>query len=517
MPGRRLLFLVGSVLATLLVAPATASALCNGMAATVGGATSGNDTLTGTSGNDVIEGLGGNDTINGAGGNDTICGGDGDDTIDGGSGNDHMEGGTTGQTAGDTVTFVSVTSQLVANLQTQSASNVAGDSDAILEFENLTGTNTFDTLTGNGGPNTIIGLDAADGFQGLGGDDTFIDPDFPVDQGAAIYSDATGPVTGTVGDGVHMASGAGVGTDTLNNIRGIQGSSFNDVLTGDSSTNRNSLFGAGGDDVLEPLGGSDSVDGSTGTDLITYASEGAVTVDLPSFTGTTATGTDTIFEVENVIGSPMGDTITGDSNNNVLDGLGGTDTLMGGDGSDTASFATVASAVVANLATGAATGQGTDTLATIENLTGSDQDDTLTGDAGPNSLLGRDGADNITGGLGADGLFLGVGADTITANDGVVDVIDCEGGGPDSGSVDGPAPAENYITDCDSDDDAVLDFLDACPTTSGAGSEGCAPTVITTPPAQATPTPPGAPKKCKKNKKKQAVGAAKKKCKKKKR
>jgi hypothetical protein len=140
----------------------------------------------------------------------------------------------------------------------------------------------------------------------------------------------------------------------------------------------------------------------------------------------------------------------------------------------------------------------------------------LTGDAGPNALAGRNGADNITGGLGADGFFLGAGADQITANDGVVDVIDCEGGGPDSGSVDGPAPAETYITDCDSDGDTVVDFLDACPTTSGAGSDGCVPSV-TTPPAQATPTKPAAPKKkCKKGFVKKKV-KGKKKCVRKKR
>ncbi len=76
----------------------------------------------------------------------------------------------------------------------------------------------------------------------------------------------------------------------------------------------------------------------------------------------------------------------------------------------------------------------------------------------------------------------GAGLDTIAANDGVVDLIDYEGGGPDSGSVDGPAPAETY-TLCDTDGDAVVDFLDACPTTAAAGADGCVPTAVTPPPA----------------------------------
>jgi hypothetical protein len=100
----------------------------------------------------------------------------------------------------------------------------------------------------------------------------------------------------------------------------------------------------------------------------------------------------------------------------------------------------------------------------------------------------------------ADGFFLGPGLDVVTANDGVVDFIDCEGTAPHSGTVDGPAPAETY-SERDNDGDATVDFLDACPTTSGTGADGCVPSVIATPPAQGTPTNPAAPKKkCKKRK-----------------
>jgi Ca2+-binding RTX toxin-like protein len=521
MPGRRLLLIIAALLAAFLVTPATASALCNGMAATVAGATGGNDTLTGTSGNDVIEGLGGNDTFNGGGGNDTICGGDGDDTIDGGSGNDRMEGGTTGQTNGDTVSFVSVTSQLVASLQAQTATNIAGDSDVIVEFENLTGTNTFDNLTGDNGPNALDGLSAADNLEGLGGDDSITDP-VDGDQDQLHYESSPGP-GGVIVDltaGRVNGTAAGAGTDTVSGVTAASGSAFNDQFIG--SAVRNNFFGGSGDDRFAPLGGPDVIEGEGGDDTVSYAGEsGPVVADLSSGASGNVTapgGDDSVFGSENLIGSGQGDNLTGGSENNVFDGNGGDDTLNGAGGNDTASFASQAAGVDANLGTGAATGQGTDTLANFENLTGSSQDDTLTGDGGPNALSGLDGADNLTGGLGADGFFLGAGADQITANDGIVDTIDCEGGGPDSGSVDGPAPAENYITDCNSDGDAVLDFLDACPTTSATGADGCAPVV--TPPTQTTPTTPAAPatkKKCTKKKKKHAATVAKKKCKKKKR
>ncbi len=193
--------------------------------------------------------------------------------------------------------------------------------------------------------------------------------------------------------------------------------------------------------------------------------------------------------------------------------MGGADHLNGGaGGSDTASFAGLSTAVDANLATGIATGQGTDTLTSIENLTGSLQNDTLTGDGNPNVLSGLNGGDNITGGPGADAFFLGAGADVITANDGVVDAIDCEGGGPDSGSVDGPAPAETY-TLCDGDGDGIVDFLDACPTVMGSGVDGCVPQVVQPPAAGPSQVPAKKKKKCKKRK---HGAAAAKKCKKRK-
>jgi hypothetical protein len=57
----------------------------------------------------------------------------------------------------------------------------------------------------------------------------------------------------------------------------------------------------------------------------------------------------------------------------------GDDTVVGGPGDDTASFSDSTAAVAANLTQGTASGEGTDTLATIERLVGSSQGDRLTG------------------------------------------------------------------------------------------------------------------------------------------
>jgi serralysin len=61
-------------------------------------------------------------------------------------------------------------------------------------------------------------------------------------------------------------------------------------------------------------------------------------------------------------------------------------------------------------------GAGTDTLATIEHLTGSAFSDTLTGSTGANRIAGGAGNDTINGGTGNDTLAGGVGADSFVFN-----------------------------------------------------------------------------------------------------
>src|SRR6185369_2995826 len=108
-----------------------------------------------------------------------------------------------------------------------------------------------------------------------------------------------------------------------------------------------------------------------------------------------------------------------------LIGGAGADSLDGGTGSDTASYATAAASVIASLLspagnTGDAAG---DSYTSIENLTGSNSSDTLTGDGNANTLSGLFGNDILIGGAGADSLDGGSGADTAsysTAATGVV-------------------------------------------------------------------------------------------------
>jgi Ca2+-binding RTX toxin-like protein len=103
------------------------------------------------------------------------------------------------------------------------------------------------------------------------------------------------------------------------------------------------------------------------------------------------------------------DTVDGGAGADTLNGGGGNDYLNGGDGSDWATFVGGA-AVNADLTAGVAAGQGADILVNIENLRGSDNDDTLKGNALNN---------NIQGGLGADVLIATGGTDILNGGAGV--------------------------------------------------------------------------------------------------
>jgi Ca2+-binding RTX toxin-like protein len=84
-----------------------------------------------------------------------------------------------------------------------------------------------------------------------------------------------------------------------------------------------------------------------------------------------------------------------------------------------------------NLGTGKASGDGADTLISIEDVIGSDGDDIIVGSTADNELTGGLGDDNLSGGGGADILFAGTGDDTVDAGDGDDIIIGGDGAGND--------------------------------------------------------------------------------------
>ncbi len=117
---------------------------------------------------------------------------------------------------------------------------------------------------------------------------------------------------------------------------------------------------------------------------------------------------------------------TGNLWDNVLTGNAGNNVLNGGNGNDTAAYSTAAGAVTVSLllTTAQATGSGSDTLISIENLTGSKFADQLTGDAGANILNGGQGNDTLFGGNGDDIYFTDSSADLISETGGAAGGID---------------------------------------------------------------------------------------------
>lgn len=205
------------------------------------------------------------------------------------------------------------------------------------------------------------------------------------------------------------------GTDGAEIILGLNG---NDIINGaagddvvDGHRGADKLIGGVGDDTVDGGSGSDSLYGGAGDDNL-YGGD--------AINGKNAEigGDDVLFGQAGddlLDGGDGDDTLSGGDGDDVLIGGVGADDLDGGDGVDTASYAGSVSAVTVDLSVGTGSGGDADgdSLTEIENLTGSDHDDTLIGDAGNNVLTGGGGNDVLFGGDGADTLDGGAGDDTV--------------------------------------------------------------------------------------------------------
>jgi Ca2+-binding RTX toxin-like protein len=313
------------------------------------------ETLTGTNSDDTIDALGGDDIVLGLSGNDVINGGDGndqlrgdggssytgpsgDDTLNGGGGNDYMNGGAgvdtfNGGDGNDRVSFfnLAATQGVIANLFTQTIGNDGfGNAETMTSVEQLgDGTAFVDQYTGNDGNNLFL-VSTGDIAYGNGGTDIF-----------------------------NMAGAAGL-------IDG--GTGFNLLeLTGDQVG------------VYVPDNNGDGL-----ADLVTMT-EG-YTVDLrfnEVFDGFGNFGQ--VFNIQEVDGSELADSILGDNNQNFLYGWGGDDVVIGWGGDDV--------------------------------VDGGDGNDQLRGDGTP-SYIGPSGNDQLFGGAGDDFMNGGAGIDTFDGGDG---------------------------------------------------------------------------------------------------
>jgi Ca2+-binding RTX toxin-like protein len=171
-----------------------------------------------------------------------------------------------------------------------------------------------------------------------------------------------------------------------------------------------------------------------------------------------------------IYGFDGNDTIYGLGGEDTIKGGGGADAINGGSGIDTASYMDSTVGVTVNLSNGrgfGGTAEG-DTLASIENLLGSQHNDTLTGDNGNNVLSGLNGDDILKGGGGADRLNGDAGNDTLKGGGGA-DVLN-GGDGIDTASYTESefGVTVSLITDVANGGDATGDDLNSIENVTGS-------------------------------------------------
>jgi Ca2+-binding RTX toxin-like protein len=371
------------------------------------------ENLTGSNYNDRLTGNTGANSLNGGTGNDILNGGAGADSMTGGDGSDTYYVDNTGDRVSETnaVAATGGTDLVYSYLSTYTlGANVENGRLLATGAASLTGNTLNNLLYAGAGNNSLTGGDGTDtvsyayGLSGTTG----------VTVSLAL---ATAQVTG------------GSGTDTLISIENLTGSNFADKLTGTSGAN--SLSGLAGNDTLDGGSGIDTMTGGDGSDYYYVRDSGDLVTETNAVAATG--GTDLVYStlasytlganVENgrILATGAAN-LTGNTLNNVLYAGAGNNSLTGGDGTDTVSYAyglsgTTGVTVSLVLATAQVTGgSGSDTLLSIENLTGSNYNDRLTGTTGANSLNGGSGNDTLTGGAGKDQLTGGSGNDTFDFN-----------------------------------------------------------------------------------------------------
>ncbi|MGO4573025.1 hypothetical protein [Microvirga sp. 2TAF3] len=324
--------------------------------------------------------------------------------------------------------------------------------------DTLDGGDGNDSLYGSGGHDSLIGGAGADLLNGGAGLDraSYITATSGVN---VDLSGATAPTGDALGDGYV-------------DIEEIEGSNFNDTITGSStnatgstyglSAGEDHLFGGAGNDYLVGLGGTDSLvggvgndtlnggtggdtlDGGSGTDFVSYADSSTSVrafLDLTQVPGglsnTNEAVNDKYTSIEGIIGTRFTDMLGGTAGDNTLDGGGGTDTLYGGTGNDTYLIDSTGDQIVENAGAGSDTavliGSAFGGLYTVNNnganvenviagagtvamrIVGNNIDNRIVGNAYANKLEGLDGADTLdagaAGGAG-DTLDGGLGNDT---------------------------------------------------------------------------------------------------------
>ncbi|CDZ30880.1 DUF5801 repeats-in-toxin domain-containing protein [Neorhizobium galegae] len=455
------------------------------------------DIISGGNGNDLISGLGGNDILEGGAGSDEIWGGAGNDQINGGSGIDNITGGLgddaiDGGIGGDTFNYA--IGDGVDTIDGGTESDVLLTSgNATAESAVLTVTSTGFTLDVEG--DNIVDVNATNIesvvlYQADGADKITVRSQ---DSAETITIEGNSNLLQVYGNGIPSVSGISTseltieakgGNDVINasNLNTValppvaltlDGGAGNDTITGSAGADtiyggddNDKLIGGKGDDLLD--GGSNSAVGfnrpsnpaSGDAAAIIASAVGGDTADYSSLTtgvlanlgdavswpetipahgavdrdgANNAVGTDTLVDIENLVGGAGDDILAGDGNDNVLRGGAGSDALLGGAGNDLliggddnvsdGLFAGAGNDVlILGNGGGTAKGEGGNDLiyggSSGDWLFGEDDGNPDPADAGDDIIFAGAGSDHVEGGGGADELYGEDGDDTLIGGKG---------------------------------------------------------------------------------------------------
>jgi Ca2+-binding RTX toxin-like protein len=409
--------------------------------------------ITGTQFGDTIRTGDGIDTVNGGNGNDVLITGRGNDIIDGGAGNaDRWIAYKSADGAGLAINLNTRTNTYtgpgsVTNIEAVQLTLGAGNDVVVTSIGALS-----DTVIGGAGNDTASFARGEDRFEGGTGNDTLIaDFSTTTTYNLNMYgfsADANGYSGDLATAGRLEGAVVFTGVDRFQ----ITGTQFNDNLrTGDEN---DTLNGGAGNDILNSGRGVDIIDGGAGNAdrwIADKSTDGAgLAINLNTRTNT-YTGPGSVTNIEAV------QLTLGAGNDVVVTSIGMlADTVIGGGGDDTASFArgedrfeggTGFDTLIADFSTTTASGLNTSgfvadangysgqfvTAGRSEgavvftgvdrfNLTGTQFNDNLrTGDS-DDTLIGGGGVDTLTGGGGND-IYVNPLGDTI---------VELVGGGADS-------------------------------------------------------------------------------------
>ncbi|WP_244640501.1 peroxidase family protein [Aureimonas glaciei] len=409
----------GNVMGTILLeeidnSTISASDFAFATTTTLGGATTGNNTLNGTNGNDTINALGGTDIVNGNGGNDTIIGGTGNDLLNGGvgddtaiwnvgDGRDEFNGGTEGP-LGDTFVINGDASAETYTIFTRAAwdaipNNINASLDA----------NTEIVITRNGTNFASVIAELWD-----------------VEEIRVNGSDPTG-ATGTAGGDTFNIIGDFSGTSLRPNTITIDGDAGDDTIDISSLNSAHRIVfksNGGNDTIVGTLRPQDVIELPFGTAIADYA----VTIDEE-------TGQVLLEGEENSISFTMSSELPqfvtpalsdhdDDEGEDDHDSDDADDADDDGDDDDAPTPPPVAAGLVL---TGTATADVMMGSAEADAFAGGDGDDVMLGGDEGDTLMGGSGADLVKGDAGSDMIFGGADGDVLLGGSGA-DMIFGEAG-----------------------------------------------------------------------------------------